>query len=59
MFDFDGDYADLVCLHVKTDEIIEVSLRDEAGWTMARRLDNKTVQAEGYIPTTYYEIIQD
>ena len=33
--------------------------RDEAGWTMARKLQNGSVVSEGYIPTTYYEIIQD
>ena len=53
LFDFDGQYPDLVCLAVRANEVLEVSLRDEAGWTLARRSGT-----EGYIPTSYFKLIE-
>jgi len=53
LFDFDGNIPDIQCLPVKTDEIVEVSLRDDGGWTLARKQEK-----EGFIPTSYFKLLQ-
>ena len=53
LFDFDGNIPDIQCLPVKADEIVEVSLRDDGGWTLARKQEK-----EGFIPTSYFKLLQ-
>ena len=53
LFDFDGNIPDIQCLPVKTDEIVEVSLRDDGGLTLARKQEK-----EGFIPTSYFKLLQ-
>ena len=53
LYDFDGNIPDIQCLSVKTDEIVEVSLRDDGGWTLARKQEK-----EGFIPTSYFKLLQ-
>ena len=53
IFDLDGNIPDIQCLPVKADEIVEVSLRDDGGWTLARKQEK-----EGFIPTSYFKLLQ-
>ena len=41
IFDLDGNIPDIQCLPVKADEIVEVSLQDDGGWTLARKQEKQ------------------
>jgi len=55
LYDFVAEPGD-DCISVLEGEVIDVSLRDQNGWSKARR---KNTKEEGFIPTSYFELIDN